>query len=180
MRRLADANRIQRFMKELGRAARCDITVYLAGGATAVLKGWRPTTIDVDIKMVPERDEVLRAMPNLKQSLELNIELASPRIVSKCGRVIRQSVRRSLIRHEESKPRERAEVECTDHNPCTAETCESDDPRFCVFTLLPHGVPCAVPDDRGSPSVPFAADALSQLRKSAARMNLAMLAEERK
>jgi hypothetical protein len=78
MRRLADAERIERFMKELGRAARGDMTVYLTGGSTAVLKGWRPNTVDVDIKMLPDRDEVYRALPALKESLELNIELASP------------------------------------------------------------------------------------------------------
>lgn len=78
MRRLADAQRIERFMKELGRAARGDMTVYLTGGSTAVLKGWRANTVDVDMKMVPDRDEVYRALPALKKSLELNIELASP------------------------------------------------------------------------------------------------------
>jgi len=78
MRRLADAERIERFMKELGRSARGDMTVYLAGGSTAVLKGWRASTVDVDMKMVPDRDEVYRALPALKESLELNIELACP------------------------------------------------------------------------------------------------------
>ena len=41
MRRLADAERIERFMKELGRSARGDMT----GGSTAVLKGWRASTV---------------------------------------------------------------------------------------------------------------------------------------
>ena len=48
------------------------------GGAPAVLIGWRPTTIDVDLKIVPERDELLRAIPRLKESLQINVELASP------------------------------------------------------------------------------------------------------
>jgi hypothetical protein len=78
MRRLADVERIERFMKELGRSARGDMTVYLTGGSTAVLKGWRVNTVDVDMKMVPDRDEVYRALPALKESLELNIELACP------------------------------------------------------------------------------------------------------
>jgi hypothetical protein len=50
MRELADAESIERFMRELGRAARADGRVYIAGGATAVLNGWRATTVDVDIK----------------------------------------------------------------------------------------------------------------------------------
>lgn len=52
--------------------------MYLVGGATAVLHGWRPTTIDVDLTLDPERDEVLRAIPELKRSLDLNVELAAP------------------------------------------------------------------------------------------------------
>jgi hypothetical protein len=43
-----------------------------------VLYGWRPTTIDIDLTLAPERDELLRALPELKRSLELNIELAAP------------------------------------------------------------------------------------------------------
>lgn len=50
----------------------------MTGGSTAVLKGWRDSTIDVDIKLVPDRDELLREIPRLKQELDLNIELASP------------------------------------------------------------------------------------------------------
>src|SRR5207247_7982682 len=48
------------------------------GGASAVLLGWRPSTIDVDIEIVPERDEILRRLPALKEDLEINIELAAP------------------------------------------------------------------------------------------------------
>ena len=38
----------------------------------------RQTTIDVDIKLVPDHDAVLRAIPALKESMHLNIELAAP------------------------------------------------------------------------------------------------------
>ena len=78
MRELADSTRIERFMLELGRAVDVDCRVYLAGGATAVLHGWRDTTIDVDIKLIPDRDEILREIPRLKEKLNLNIELAAP------------------------------------------------------------------------------------------------------
>jgi hypothetical protein len=40
--------------------------------------GWREATIDVDLKIVPESDELLRKLPKLKEDLQLNIELASP------------------------------------------------------------------------------------------------------
>lgn len=52
--------------------------MYLTGGATAVLMGWRDSTIDVDVKFVPDADALLRVLPALKEELELNIELASP------------------------------------------------------------------------------------------------------
>jgi hypothetical protein len=78
MRELADSTRIERFMRELGRAARVEGRVYFTGGATAVLRGWRATTIDVDIKLIPDRDEILREIPRLKEELNLNVELAAP------------------------------------------------------------------------------------------------------
>lgn len=78
MRELADSARIERFMRELGRAARAEGRVYFTGGATAVLYGWRATTIDVDIKLIPDSDEILREIPRLKEELDLNVELAAP------------------------------------------------------------------------------------------------------
>lgn len=78
MRRLADAERIHLLLAALGRAAAQAGRVYLTGGATAVLEGWRPTTIDVDLTFEPEADELLRAIPELKRSLEINVELAAP------------------------------------------------------------------------------------------------------
>jgi hypothetical protein len=51
---------------------------YICGGATAVLYGWRRSTLDVDVRFDPQRDDVLREIPALKEELELNVELASP------------------------------------------------------------------------------------------------------
>jgi Nucleotidyltransferase of unknown function (DUF6036) len=65
-------------MRALGAAADDDGVAYLTGGATAVLHGWRPTTVDVDILLVPESDGLLRAIPGLKDELRLNVELVSP------------------------------------------------------------------------------------------------------
>jgi hypothetical protein len=48
MRDLADAAHIEQFMRTLGRAAQVEGRIYLTGGATAVLNGWRASTIDVD------------------------------------------------------------------------------------------------------------------------------------
>jgi hypothetical protein len=65
-------------MQALGRVAREEGRVYLTGGATAVLVGWRDSTIDVDIKIVPEQDSIYRAIPAIKDSLRMNVELAAP------------------------------------------------------------------------------------------------------
>lgn len=78
MRELADAERIRRFMRGLGRAAAHEGVCYLTGGGTAVLVGWRETTIDVDILLEPEDDDLLRALARLKDELQINVELASP------------------------------------------------------------------------------------------------------
>ena len=78
MRGLADETRIRRFMREIARAARRPTRIYLTGGATAVLSHWRASTIDIDIKIVPEDDALFRAIPELKESLEINVELAAP------------------------------------------------------------------------------------------------------
>ena len=78
MRALADARRIYEFMKALGPEADRPAQVFLTGGATAVLYGWRQSTIDVDMKMVPDLDRVFRAIPEIKERLQINIELASP------------------------------------------------------------------------------------------------------
>jgi hypothetical protein len=78
VRRDVDADRLRAFLRALGESARGETTVYLTGGATAVLHGWRSSTVDVDLKLEPDRDEILRAIPRLKEELETNVELASP------------------------------------------------------------------------------------------------------
>jgi hypothetical protein len=78
MRALADAARIRAFMHALGGEASTETRVYFTGGATAVLHGWRASTIDVDIKVVPDLDAIFRALPRLKERLDINIELAAP------------------------------------------------------------------------------------------------------
>lgn len=43
-----------------------------------MLEGWRAATVDVDLRFEPDSDVLLRALPRLKESLSVNIELASP------------------------------------------------------------------------------------------------------
>jgi hypothetical protein len=78
MRPPVDDQRIRALARELGRVARGPVRIYLTGGSTAVIEGWRKATIDVDLRFEPEADELLRALPALKERLGVNIELASP------------------------------------------------------------------------------------------------------
>jgi hypothetical protein len=78
MREVADADRIRRFMRTLAEAGQAAGRVYFTGGATAVLIGWRSSTIDIDIKIVPEHDHLFRAIPRIKEILQINVELACP------------------------------------------------------------------------------------------------------
>lgn len=78
MRRLADAERIDKLLRALGKEAREETRLYLVGGATMVLNGLRGATVDVDLRIEPERDGLLRAIARLKEELEVNVELASP------------------------------------------------------------------------------------------------------
>lgn len=78
MRRLTDPKRLRAFMEGLAQAARRPSRVYFTGGATALLFGWRSSTVDVDLALGEDADDVLRAIPALKEGLEINVELASP------------------------------------------------------------------------------------------------------
>ena len=65
-------------MEALGQRVKGPGTIYLTGGATALLFGWRAKTIDVDIKADPEPQGLFEAIAELKESLDANVELASP------------------------------------------------------------------------------------------------------
>lgn len=78
MRERADADRVRRLAAELGRVVPAGTKMYLTGGATAVLEGWRESTVDIDIRFEPESDAGLRRISELKEELAVNVELASP------------------------------------------------------------------------------------------------------
>src|SRR3954452_17641431 len=64
-------------LTELGRAT-SGARLYLTGGASAVLVGWRERTVDVDVRLDGDEDRLLRAISALKDRLDINIELAGP------------------------------------------------------------------------------------------------------
>jgi hypothetical protein len=65
-------------MRELGRAVLSPGRIYFTGGVTAVLLGWRESTMDVDLKADPEPDGFFDTLPKLKDKIDINIELAAP------------------------------------------------------------------------------------------------------
>jgi hypothetical protein len=78
LRDAADAERIALLARELGRAVAPGTRMYLTGGATAVLEGWRDSTVDIDVRFEPDSDDALSRIRDLKEELSLNVELASP------------------------------------------------------------------------------------------------------
>jgi len=78
MPRPVDAAAVRRFLDAIARQATGPTTVYLVGGTTAVTEGWRSATIDVDLRLEPEDDGILRSLPGIKISQGVNVELASP------------------------------------------------------------------------------------------------------
>jgi hypothetical protein len=78
MRLESDIFKIESFMVAMGKQVRGKGRIYLTGGATAVLYGWRTMTIDIDIKPDPEPAGLFEAIALLKEELDVNVELASP------------------------------------------------------------------------------------------------------
>jgi len=78
MRAETDREKIERFMTALGQRVRGSGRIYLTGGGTAVLFGWRETTIDLDLKADPEPAQFFEAIAELKETIDLNVELAAP------------------------------------------------------------------------------------------------------
>ncbi len=78
MRPLVQLDKLELLMAAMGRRVTTGGRIYLTGGATALLHGWRPMTVDVDLKADPEPGGFFEAIAKLKDELAVNIELASP------------------------------------------------------------------------------------------------------
>ena len=78
MRPPVDEAGIRAVARRLGRVVRGPVRMYLTGGSTAVIEGWRESTVDVDLRLEPEDDRLLRELPAIKEELGVSIELASP------------------------------------------------------------------------------------------------------
>jgi hypothetical protein len=78
MRGETNKAKLERFLAALGQRVTGPGTVYLTGGATALLHNWRAMTVDVDLKADPEPAGFFEALAVLKDELDINLELASP------------------------------------------------------------------------------------------------------
>jgi hypothetical protein len=78
VRRSLTRERLRTLMEELARSAagRRAYRVFLVGGGTAVLAGWRDSTVDVDL--CADDDRVFRDIQRIKERLKLNVEFARP------------------------------------------------------------------------------------------------------
>jgi hypothetical protein len=65
-------------LRELARTAPRGRTyrVYLVGGSTAVLLGWRASSLDVDL--YSDTEDVFRDIQGIKERLRVNVEFARP------------------------------------------------------------------------------------------------------
>src|SRR2546427_13131488 len=71
-------DKLLKFLDLLGASARTPGNCFITGGGSALLFGWRDTTIDIDLKFDPEPAGVVDALPGLKRALHINEELAAP------------------------------------------------------------------------------------------------------
>ncbi len=76
-----DRQRIERFLRELGKRFRRPGRVYLVGGTTMVYEGFRAQTLDIDLTFdvqAEDHADFIRTVRTLKNELDLNVEEASP------------------------------------------------------------------------------------------------------
>ena len=78
MRKTVDRELLEQVIQALGRAAQGPGSIYLVGGACALLFDWRASTIDIDFAVGPEPLGLFSAIEQLKRTLQVNLELASP------------------------------------------------------------------------------------------------------
>ena len=78
MRRETDRAKLEPFMEKLGQRVSSPGRIHFTGEATALLYGWRTTTIDIDLKAEPKPADLFEAIAQLKAELDVNVEPESP------------------------------------------------------------------------------------------------------
>ncbi len=77
MRQLVDATILHHFLRELGTRSGASGRVYVTGGASLLLLGLRVVAIDIDL--ITDDDNVLRAAVSLRDELGVNVDRELPR-----------------------------------------------------------------------------------------------------
>ena len=78
MRSLADESMVRSLMEFLGERVKGTGRLYMVGGTSAVLLGWREHTIDMDLALHPEPPGIYEAIELAKEALGVNVEVAAP------------------------------------------------------------------------------------------------------
>ena len=78
MRHPTSLENIRQVMQAMGNRIRQPLQIFFTGGTTCVLKGWRDSTVGIDLKPVPDLGEVYDVIAQLKEELSTNIETAAP------------------------------------------------------------------------------------------------------
>ena len=77
MRSDLTAASLDEFFENFGKLLKVETKIYISGGASAVFHGWRDSSRDIDLKIIPD-GEAFSCLAKIKEELQLNIELASP------------------------------------------------------------------------------------------------------
>ncbi len=78
MRSEANKKKVLDFIRTLPKKVKGGGHIYFTGGASALLIGWRDMTVDIDLKSDPEPEGFFEAIAELKEEMNINLELASP------------------------------------------------------------------------------------------------------
>lgn len=73
----SNSRKVHEFLRFMGAHAQGG-RVYLTGGSSAVIVGWRDLTVDVDLKLDPEPKGAFACIARAKEALDMNVELAAP------------------------------------------------------------------------------------------------------
>ena len=81
LRQAVNRERITLFLREVGERYRQPARLYLVGGTSLVYEGYRQRTLDIDLVIEVSADshgELIRALQEIRLSLDMNVEEASP------------------------------------------------------------------------------------------------------
>ena len=73
----SNSRKVHDFLKFFGAHAQGG-RVYLTGGSSAVIVGWRDLTVDVGLNLDPEPAGAFGCIARAKELLDMNVELAAP------------------------------------------------------------------------------------------------------